>query len=329
MSEIKPTSSAEIDRLVRGYLERNAERVDPRPLFERIQGSLADGSSVRVAAHGLTRKRWVVWKWAGTAAAAAVVVTGLVLFSQDRLALAKGETVVREARQAHALPVDRCYLVEVRRESSLVSELALAAPRARLTRLWTRGDRFWVESTRPQERWAWGRDEANRFWIAIGRHTAVRLEADEVPYWLNIYCDLHSLNLEKWLGEVLNRFELTRQTPANSPSSSTIRVHARARVTPRQNPGVATADLEIDAETRVVRKMVVRRVWNGQPFATVTYTLAETDELDPDDYLLEGHLEDRSEIYTRDHQPERRKELLARWLAPRSPRWAQTIEQMK
>jgi hypothetical protein len=79
----------------------------------------------------------------------------------------------------------------------------------------------------------------------------------------------------------------------------------------------------------VVRRMVVRRVWNGQPFATVTYTLAETDELDPNEYLLEGHLEDRSETYTRDHQPERRKELLARWLAPRSPRWAQTIEQMK
>ena len=53
-----------------------------------------------------------------------------------------------------------------------------------MTRLWTRGDRFWVESARPGQRWAWGRDEANRFWVAFGPHTAVSLEADEVPYWL-------------------------------------------------------------------------------------------------------------------------------------------------
>ena len=38
------------------------------------------------------------------------------------------------------------------------------------------------------------------------------MDADEVPFWLNVYCDLHSLNFEKWLGEVLNRFELTRET---------------------------------------------------------------------------------------------------------------------
>ena len=59
---------------------------------------------------------------------------------------------------------------------------------------------------------------------------------------------------------------------------------------PRSTPYVGSAELEIDAETRVVRRMVVRRVSNGEPFATVTYTLAETDALDPADYQLEGHL---------------------------------------
>jgi hypothetical protein len=165
--------------------------------------------------------------------------------------------------------------------------------------------------------------------MAFGRRAAVRLEADEVPHWLNIYCDLHSLNVERWLSDVLDRFELSREPSDGNPKLSTIRVHAKARVAPRQHPGVESADLEIDAETRVVRRMVVRRVWNGQPFATVTYTLIESDELDPNDYRLEGHLESRSEIHSRDHEPERRKELMARWLAPRSTRWAQMIEEMK
>jgi hypothetical protein len=255
-----------------------------------------------------------------------------MLLSYDRPALARGEAVVREAKRAHLLPIDRCYLVEVRRESSLVAELSPVNPQVRQTRLWTRGDRFWVESAHPaQQRWAWGRDESNRFWIAFGPHAAVRVDADEIPYWLNVYCDLHSLNFEKWLGEVLNRFELTRETRSGDADLSTIVVRARAKArsaTP-QFPSVESAELEIDAETRVVRRMVVRRVANGEPFATVTYTLAETDALDPADYRLEGHVSDRSEIYTRENKPERRKELLARWFGPRSMRRFPTPELLK
>ena len=273
---------------MRGYLERNAEQIDPRGLFDRVQASLAEGSSSQTAAHTSARKRRLIWNGAGVAAAAALIVMVVLLWPQNRSALAKGETVIREAREAHAMPIDRCYLVEVRRESPLVSELAPAAPRAGLTRLWTRGDRFWVESVRPEERWAWGRDEGSRFWFAFGRHAAVRMEADEVPNWLNMYCDLHSLNFEKWLAEVLSRFELTRESTPGGPSSSTIHVHAKARVTPRNKPAVDAADFEIDAETRVVRRMVVRRVWKGQPFATVTYTLTDTDALDANDYLPRG-----------------------------------------
>jgi hypothetical protein len=321
----------EIERLVRGHLEREAERIDPRPLFGRIQGSLSGRPAPRVPLLSRRPSARVLWKWAGVAAAAASVFLGLALLLHDRTALAKGKSVVFEARKAHLLPIDRCYLVEVRRESSLVAELSPTTPQVRLTRLWTRGDRFWVESVRPEQRWAWGRDGANRFWMAFGRHTAVRMEPDEVPFWLNLYCELHSLNVEQLLGDVLNRFELTRETTSSSSDTqpSTIRVHATARDTRRQYPSIKTADLEIDAETRVVRRMIVRRVLNGQPFATVTYTLAETDALDPNDYRLEGHLTEPSEIYSRDHEPQRRKELLTRWFGPRSGSWFRTLEPVK
>ena len=219
----------EIERLVRARLDRDAETIDPRPLFGKIQQSLGSPGLERVTEirrrHGIR----TVWKWAGAAAAAAAVITAVVAFLYERTALARGETVVREARQAHHLPIDRCYLVEIRRESSLVAELSPAIPQVRQTRLWTRGDRFWVESARTDQRWAWGRDEASRFWIAFGPHTAVRLDADEVPFWLNVYCDLHSLNFDKWLSDVLNRFELTRESKPGEADSSTIVVRAKAR----------------------------------------------------------------------------------------------------
>ena len=236
--------------------------------------------------------------------------------------MARGETVVREARRAHSMPIDRCYLVEVRRESSVVAELSPTTPQVRVTRLWSRGDRFWVESARPDQRWAWGRDDANRFWIAFGPHTAVRMEPDEVPYWLNLYCDLHSLNVEQLLGEVLSRFELTRETGPGDSGSSTIRILATAPIELRPFPSIRTIELEIDAETRVIRRMVVRRVLNGQPFATVTYTLAETDALDPANYQLEGHLDGPlGDLHPgpRAAAPEGTPDPMVRWVRPLDP----------
>jgi hypothetical protein len=330
---IRPDDRTDLDVecLIRAHLDRSAEMIDPRPLFGKITLSLAGPSSERLPEVVRVRAVRAAWKWAGAAAAVAALITGFVALMHEPTALAKGETVVREARRAHLLPIDRCYLVEVKRESALVVELSPGNPQVRQTRLWTRGDRFWVESVRPEQRWAWGRDEANRFWIAFGPHTAVRMEAGEVPFWLNVHCDLHSLNFEKWLGEVLNRFELTRETKPGDADSSTIVVRAKAKARPaiKQYPVVSSAELEIDAQTRVVRRMVVRRVSNGEPFATVTYTLAETDALDPAEYQLEGHLREPFEIYTRENNPERRKELLVRWFGPRSGRRFSTPEAVK
>jgi len=330
MNEAGPRGEIDIEALARARLERDAERFDPRPLFRKIQETLSRSRSARALVPAARRSRRVVWKWAGvTAAAAAVLIGVLALLLQNRTALARGDIVVRQAKQAHTMPVDRCYLVEVRRESSIAAELSPATPQVRLTRLWTRGDRFWVESARTEQRWAWGRDEDNRFWIAFGPHTAVSMEAGEVPYGLSVYCDLHALNVEKLLGDVLNRFDVTRETKADDDEPSTIRIHATARAMPRQYPGIQTVNLEIDAETRVVRRMVVRRTLNGLPFATGTYTLAETDSIDPDLYLLEGHLTAPFEIDSRDHEPKRRKELLARWFGPRSERWIRMLEPVK
>jgi hypothetical protein len=318
MIEPDSPTDLEIERLVRASLDRASEQVDPRPLFERIAGESRPARR---------RKSTYPWRWAGMAAAALVLVAiCFPILRQDRKVLAKGETVVREARQAHLQPIDRCYLVEVRRESSLAAEVAPNLPSVRQTRLWTRGDRFWVESVHPDQRWAWGRDEANRFWIAFGPHAAVRYEADEVPDRIKIYCDLHSLNLERWLGDVLDRFDLTREEVPADEDASTIRIKAKARNVVAIGPAVQSAELEVDAETRVIRRMVVRRVWDGEPLATVTYSLSETDALDPADYQVEGHLVEPFGIFTRDHDPQRRKELATRWFGNRAARPPRPLE---
>ena len=62
------------------------------------------------------------------------------------------------------------------------------------------------------------------------------------------------------------------------------------------------AQLEIDTQTHVIRRLVLARLQ-----ATVTYTLVETRSLDPDQYRLEGHLEPGARIYTRSNNPELRR----------------------
>ena len=327
MTEPESPSDLEVERLIRASLDRDAERVDPRPLFERIMLEAHGGEPSRVVSASGRRRSRVLLRWAGLAAVAAGLFACVTLFWQDRKAFAKGETVVRDARQAHSMPIDRCYLVEVRRESSMVAELAPGLARFPSTRLWTRGDRFWVESANPDDRWAWGRDESNRIWVAFGPHTAMRMDADEVPERLNLYCNLHSLNVEQLLGDVLGKFDLSREASPSGADSSTIRVLARAREMIRLGPSVQAVELEVDAETRALRRMVVRRAWNGQTLATVTYSLAETDALDPAKYQVEGHLTDPSEIFTRDHLPQRRRELVTRWLGARPARWLRGLDQ--
>jgi hypothetical protein len=321
MIEPEPHEGIDLESLVREHLERESETVDPRPLFERIQSSLARATPENTRPTARPRLMRFPWRWGGIAAAASLLILALSMLLNERTALAKADVVVREARQTHRQPIDRCYLVQVERESSLAAEMAPTTPQVRLTRLWTRGDRFWVESVRPDQRWAWGRDEESRFWIAFGPKTAVRMDSDEVPYWLNLYCDLYSLRVEQLLDNLLRWFDVTRETAPGGGDTSTIHVRATTRRLPADRPAIQTAELEIDAETRVVRRMVLKRVWQGQAFATVTYTLAETDALDPTVYQLEGHLAKGARVFTRDHEPERRLELLARWFGPQAEKW--------
>ena len=320
MTRPESPSDRFLEDLVRRRLEKESERIDPRPLFERIQSSMeAEANGARIVnriTH--TNARPVVWLWTGRIAAAVFLGVGLAILLQNRHVKTRGDVLVREARQAHSLPVDRCYVVEMRRDSALYDECAPMTSQVRLTRLWTRGDRFWVESAHSEHRRAWGRDHEGRFWIAFGPHRAIQLEADETSRWLNLCCDLYGVRLDQVLGDALGNFDLKREeTPSDSGRLATLNVQATLKPG-RRTANIRSVQLEIDAETRIVRKMVIERVQKGQAFATVTYTLVETGTQRDDTYRLEGHLSNPHEIYTREHEPAKRKDLLIRWFGPES-----------
>src|SRR5205807_1255747 len=106
--------------------DRRADCIDPRPLFERIRQTMrnerTEGASVLRADRGrkrvfrlLTARR--IGRWAGGfAAAAAVVVLAFIFGSHTSPVQASAEALVRDAMRVHQIPMDRCYLVEVKRD---------------------------------------------------------------------------------------------------------------------------------------------------------------------------------------------------------------------
>jgi hypothetical protein len=211
-------------------------------------------------------------------------------------AKASAEAIVRDAQRTHDLPLDRCYLVQsVPEPGSVLTRYPRLAQR-RESRLWTRGDRFWVAPADDRQRWAWGQDEKGRVWLARKPQRGVRYEPAEVPPALAVARDVFSMRVSTLLDEVLHRFALKRERGEGSGPTATTTVRAELR--PGQTArGLSGALLEIDSETRAVRRLVLHRTTpRGEPLATVTFTLIENAPQPDAVYQLEGHLSDEAEI---------------------------------
>jgi hypothetical protein len=289
----------EIDALVGAHLRRQAETVDAGALLARVRAGASPARTLRLPRPG-RRARWAVLTAAGLLAA---FLAGQYLGP----AQAGAETLVREAREAHALPLDRCYLVQwVPAAGSLPARLPRLA-QARETRLWTRGDRFWLESTDPGRRWAWGRDDRGAVWLALGRGHGLRYEPGEVPEPVAAACDVCGMRVETLLGDVLADFDLRREPPG--PGSTAYRVRAEPKPG-RAHPALRSALLEVDAETRVLRRLVLERTRRGKPLASVTFTLVESGARPDGTYQLEGHLDPGAPVYSPANKQRQRAPLL-------------------
>ena len=222
--------------------------------------------------------------------------------------------VVQESRRIHSLPIDRCYVVEVQRTGYAGAEMV---PVNRVDRLWTRGDQFFLESTNSEHRWAWGRDETGAVWTSYGRRAGLKLEPGEIPAWLDMSCDVLSMRLETMLDDVLHGFTLTWDRDGSTDETTV--VHAVG------NPGrraswLKGARLEIDAQTKVLRKVVVNRWDKQRQIVTVTYTLAGMEAQPDGSYQLESRLEAPSIIYSRTNKPDKRIEILTKLYGPQAVR---------
>lgn len=288
----RENANPEVDELIRSYLNDLERQVEPRRLAERIEEEAGRAAPSR-------RRRW--WAWGLTGMAAAIVAALLLTVGGVQ---AGPDKLLREARQTHATGLDRCYRIQV--------ELGPAEPRLRPldsyeSRLWTRGDRFWIESQATGRQVAWGRDDTGRVWFALSPREGIRFDPGEVGEKLELACKLRELRPEHLLDQLLADFTLRRE-PSEKGSYL---IQARPK---QDHPFLREAVLEVDADSRVLKRVVLTRTYRGSQAATVTFTLLETRPQADDRYVLEGHLESEAAIYSQAHRPWMRRALLAQFI---------------
>jgi hypothetical protein len=298
MRELFPTPPDPLDALVRSHLEVDGRAASPARVVNSVLANLDDRPTA-----SRPRRRMAVLRLA----VAAALLLGLFAVTPRPVAHAGPGEVVRQSQKVHQLAVDRCYVV--RTEPS--DKLRLRLPRHE-ARLWTRGDRFWVEPAFAGKG-VWGRDEHGRTWVVPSPSAGLRYDADEIPESLARFIEVRAVRLPTLLGEVLRDCDLALEE--NSPPGVRV-VLATSRAGTRA--GFAGARIEVAEETGVVRRLVLRPRVMGKELAVVTLTLQETCSQPDDHYRAEGHLLPGAPVHDRT-DPRPRRQLLLRALEGIAP----------
>ncbi|MFM8538709.1 MAG: hypothetical protein ACKOES_11675 [Planctomycetaceae bacterium] len=261
--------------------------------------------------------RWRTLGWAGAAVAGlASLVIGIAL--RDPAGAASAAHVIQVAEVVHAEPVERVYLVDVVREADATADLV--PPRD--VRVATQGDRFYVEMRRGDRHWFWGRDAAGATWITVGRRQAIIVHDDEQGPALRYLGDLYMLNLET----LLRTFRTFCRLAHSTGSAGTHVIDVTPWVALKRG-GLRHATIEIDRETKAVRRLVLEREFPEFGRSTVTFTLVDTRPADEKRYDPLGHLEEPARIIDRATGPGERRDLLEKWFGSQANRWIRMPEE--
>jgi len=260
-------------------------------------------------------------RWFGYTIAAGLlfaITIGIATIDSRKVSAA---ALVAQSRRVHGLALDRCYVINVARLQggaeqnksmpfgrSIIAKLLVN----RVDRLWTRGDRFFIESSSENYRWVWGQDETGDAWLALNRRVGLRLDVDELPNWLSTICELLSMRVDALLEDVLQGFYLNRDS-SDDPSVYIVRATPKSD---RQHRWIQEVVMEIDVGTKVLRRVSITRMNANDAIVKVTYKLAATEAQPDASYSLEGQLDSPAQIYSRTNRPDRRDEILTRLFGP-------------
>jgi hypothetical protein len=258
----------------------------------------------------IPRRRWASFAVGGMAVAAAVLLVVLIAPSRE----VRADQTLREAEQTLLLPVERGYAVEVLRATDDPDDTLSA----RRMRVWTHSDRFRVEVDQDNDRWSWGRDLDGSIWIVVTPQRGLKINPDEIGPALQRLCDRYALQPRTLLNDMQNGADLNQHPGA--PHRKTVIVRGQFR-TGFHRQWLESTELELDAATKTIQRLVVNRTGPGGARETLTFTLIGTRPLDESRYRLEGNLTPPYEILDRNSRQGRRRAILGARLGGGNHRW--------
>jgi hypothetical protein len=261
-----------------------------------------------------TRRRTRMSAWL-VMAASLLILAWFITSNGNREAFASATQIVQAAMHTHAAPIERIYIVDVKRGETNNSRFEFP----RDIRVATQGDRFWVQM-RGYRDWAWGRNDQGSIWMTLGPKRAVVVNPEEMGVPLRHIGDLCTLHLETLLKNFLKHCRLEM---SDGPADSTIIVatpHKQWSSRPLQR-----AMIEVDRETKAIRKLVIEREFERSS-SIVTFTLVDSRLADESHYGPEGHLVEPYRIFSAETNAPRRRELINNWFGAISEQWMQIPE---
>ena len=317
--------SSRMSQLLRGNDELQQEYLDwmatQAAIHWEYRDSAADGRETKTGAPSSARAQSLVdasrtryqariVRW--VAGLAAVLLVGLFFSQWQSSALASPSDMLRASIKTHGKPIEREYLVDVVWNDP---ETAASIVKKEI-RVTTWKDQFWI-GIKANRRIAVGSESDGTLWISLSRFRGMKIEEDELGQGLKNIRDLYGLKLETILTGLLEDHDLEYV----SKNEFTTLIAA----TPTTNRGwIRQVTIEIDRETKVIRKLVAERRSALRGSSTVTFTLAETRPPNEMMFELDGHLIENAIVLTaptEDAQLDRRREVLESILGPMTRFW--------
>ncbi len=308
-----------IDDIVSRQIDLDAQNVSLDRLRERVLASLhADESFLETrplptdasSPHVPMYRRW----WSRSAAlviAAGLLIAAFFAGHFDNEAYADASSIVRAAIETHADPLERVYLVSIQKDGPQPPEFNVLKD----VRVHVMGDEFWVEMYRGNRDFVWGRNKEGAVWLVAPNGHAMTIEPQEIGPVLDNICTIYSLNTESLLKDVLANCRLERSDTSES-------IH-RVVATPWRplSSSIRSATIDIDKETKAIRRLTIDRVRPARWASTVEFTLVGSSVADVSKYSAAGHVSGKDEVMSRRSRFDRRRELLGSWLGMTPDQW--------
>jgi len=317
MNQDSPTPENQIEPLVRAALSADSREVDVSRVAVEILARFAAGAFAQAEPEFAApppapvplRKRPAVRRaarWGLALAACLFAAVGLGEWFTFSATPASAYSLVESAHNVLLTSRDRCYQVEMAFPKGWLTKSSFVHS-DNLKYLWTRGDRFRFAMTRGDEELIWGQDEAHRTWFALNGDQGLLFEPKELPPVVALTLAYLSVDFERLSLEILENFDLVTEESEPGGNRDIVTVLATAKPAAKDQH-FQSARLEIDAASKVVRKMEVSRKVRKNETAVMTFTLLNEDSQPDASYTLEGNLPPGASVLGKDKARERARQ---------------------